>query len=622
MAKTATRDDQLARDYIDRLILESLPSSGTARLSEAVEKLKDLGISQLSLRAALLTQPDKFVQRDRRWMPAYRALSSEAPLLGFLESMIRAHGAAISLQRAADECASLYRRIPEFYLEALPRIAEQSGVLFCTESGWLGLRDWLFHVEELEPQPYEWALESERERAADDALFYNGLSREAVEPYLKAGKGLPWSDDPTGAVVKMIKKLEAPIDNRAVGFVAWYSTLDPDPRWVFPYSPVALFDAVLQKSNLIFAGEAAWHDPKAATEWKKKGLAALKKLEKDLPEEEAQPLEIRGEEAMELVDKILTSREIVSGAKLLEERFEVRPDSKTFADDLNTLVSALLSDGRIQWLGYDRFGRPEHIPPYVLAMPAVLQFPVPSDAINPETEEPFDPVLSEDAFAKPLLKEMRDPRAQDVLDEEPPVMLPAIPNSIRCVLKSHHRELGTFPLCQIPLGFFLDDPNIQQVFITDEKDRRHEVWLNQDNRLLYGLLDRFAEVEIASGAIFELTMADKPNEYRIRFTGEHDPVMHVGQSRYEDLLDLQARSEELSLFEILVEVMKRYQKGADYLTLLTEVNIVRRAPRQAVASLLTAFPCFEQHKGATVWHLDSKKLDSPMKKSLAKYLIK
>ena len=66
--------------------------------------------------------------------------------------------------------------------------------------------------------------------------------------------------------------------------------------------------------------------------------------------------------------------------------------------------------------------------------------------------------------------------------------------------------------------------------------------------------------------------------------------------------------------------MEHYRKGIEFITLLTEVNIVRRVSRRLVASVLTEYHCFFQRAGA--WVYDVKKLPLGFDKSKRKFIKK
>ena len=96
----------------------------------------------------------------------------------------------------------------------------------------------------------------------------------------------------------------------------------------------------------------------------------------------------------------------------------------------------------------------------------------------------------------------------------------------------------------------------------------------------------------------------------------------ISRNRINELLTLQERAENESLptFEIMREIMEHYRKGIEYITLLTEINIVRRVSRRLVASLLSEYHCYFQRGGA--WVYDATKLTQGFDKSKRKYLIK
>ena len=92
--------------------------------------------------------------------------------------------------------------------------------------------------------------------------------------------------------------------------------------------------------------------------------------------------------------------------------------------------------------------------------------------------------------------------------------------------------------------------------------------------------------------------------------------------RMEELRELASRAEDISTFEVIREVMVHWPKGADFLTLLWEVNVVRRTSRRMLASLLSSYLCFYQRSGSPVWHYDHKKVEQGFDKSKKKFILK
>ena len=69
-------------------------------------------------------------------------------------------------------------------------------------------------------------------------------------------------------------------------------------------------------------------------------------------------------------------------------------------------------------------------------------------------------------------------------------------------------------------------------------------------------------------------------------------------------------------------IMPYHRKGVPFVTLFTEVNIVRRTTRRLVASILSSYYAFYQRPKSALWHFDEKKVDQGFKKAKRKYIRK
>ncbi|MCS7191258.1 MAG: hypothetical protein NZ843_06615, partial [Fimbriimonadales bacterium] len=408
---------RLDLDYLAREVLlafmqgEPMP----LRTNEIRGRVAHLGLSSAELRALLLNMPEKFFQEERRWQPLYRKAPRHTPVLAMIERIVRAVGAPVSRTAIALELGERYRRSHEYYETILPQMAHASETLFITSDHRIGLREWLFVPDWIEPHPYEWERAEERERAVHDALFYNDLQWDEVERYVQLGRDLDWTRQETA--LAFLERLGEPVPNRVIGFLGWYFTLDPDPRWVYPYDGVGLFEAVLQSPHWVWGSDGQWYPANVVEEWLTRARAQVQEWLQALPAEETQPLELREDEVERIVTELLQAQGIARASRLLEEMFEVTPKSRTFREDLDTLVNALWSDGRLRWFGYDRFGRDADVPEYVLSVPSVFEFPELPDIRN-EDGEPYDVLIDPEGYPRSLRDEILDPRAQDVLDEE------------------------------------------------------------------------------------------------------------------------------------------------------------------------------------------------------------
>jgi hypothetical protein len=158
--------------------------------------------------------------------------------------------------------------------------------------------------------------------------------------------------------------------------------------------------------------------------------------------------------------------------------------------------------------------------------------------------------------------------------------------------------------------------------VIDASGRELSVWANNQTRLIYNWIDWWFEQPIESGAVFTLTKTNRPNVFEFAWMDQPDPVVHINSIRMEELRTIGMNSEGKSTLDILIEVFAHWPKGADFLTLLAEVNVVRRTSRRLVASLLSSYQCFNQRSGSPVWHYDAKKVELGFDKTKKKFIRK
>ncbi|MES1228054.1 MAG: hypothetical protein ABUL72_05240, partial [Armatimonadota bacterium] len=239
-----------------------------------------------------------------------------------------------------------------------------------------------------------------------------------------------------------------------------------------------------------------------------------------------------------------------------------------------------------------------------------------------EDGDPVDIELGDDGLSSSLRKLIVHPLATDVKDEEPVPAPKTMPEQLRLVLKPIHRELGTFPMSQFPTNWLSNDPEIQELIFINPAGEELQVWANHKARLLFNLFDWWLDQPVESGAVFSLTKTTKPNVFEFAWLDQTDPIVYISNQRMEELRELASRAEDMSTFEIVREVMAHWPKGADFLTLLWEVNVVRRTSRRMLASLLSSYLCFYQRSGSPVWHYDHKKVEQGFDKSKKKFILK
>lgn len=595
-------EEAVARSYADRLILEKLSEMEAAvKLGELADKLSGAGIGLAAVRSLMASNPDVFAYHERRWVPAARLNSQGRPVAEIMRAILESFGAPVAFSTLVDEVARAQRVEPEAIESTVSRLASGNQGFFETDNGSIGLLSWGFVA---------------KDEKLDRALALNGVSNEALEEAAKTLSDVDFRSETWAA--DALK--HAPLNIKLIGAVAFSKVNNDDPRSVLIYDTKSINQALFAVPGYVYGSDGTFMSEADAKNLISAALKLAQKLTPSIDVDDAAPLEFKAEDVARLIKKITSSEKSTTAIKLLEEFFEITPGSKTFPDDLTNIINTLRASSEVEWVGGDRFRKAGDHPEYIMEVPEPFQF-VPSGVLDAEGEE-VDVELTDDGLNSSLRKLLQHPLALDVLDEDIQPALKNLPESIRMVLKSIHRELGTFPLAQVPTGWLDDEPKIQEAIFVDPTGRELQVWINLEARLMYGLIDWWLDQPIESGAVFTLTKTLSPNVFEFAYLDQPDPVVYISSQRMEELRTLGAESEGKSTLDLLIEVMSHWPKGADYLTILAEINVARRTSRRLVASLLSSYQCFYQRSGSPVWHFDAKKVEQGFDKSKKKFIKK
>ena len=595
-------EEAIARSYADRLILEKLSEMEAAvKLGELADKLTDVGIGLAAVRSLMASNPDVFAYHERRWIPAARLYSQGRPIAEIMRAILDSFGAPVSIPTLIEEVARAQRTDTSTVESAVLRLISGHQGFFEVDGGLVGHLAWGFVA---------------KDEKLERALELNKVSREDFEETAKKLADVDFrAADWAAQVLK-----HAPLNIKSIGATAYSRLNNDDPRSVLIFDSEKIYRDLFAVPGYVYNSDGTFMTDAEAKNLVSAALKLAIKLTPSIEVDDAAPLEFKPEDVAKMIKKITSSEKTTTAIKLLEEYFEITPGSKTYPDDLINVTATLCANKDVEWVGGDRFRKAGDHPEYISEVPEPFQF-VPSGVLDEEGEE-VDIELTDDGLNSSLRKLLQHPLALDVLDEDIQPALKNQPETIRMVLKSIHRELGTFPLAQVPTGWFDDEPRIQEAIFTDPAGRELQVWINHDARLMYGLIDWWLDQPIESGAVFTLTKTPSPNVFEFEYLDQPDPVVYISSQRMEELRTLGTEAEGKSTLELLIETMSHWPKGADYLTVLAEINVARRTSRRLVASLLSSYQCFYQRSGSPVWHFDAKKVDQGFDKSKKKFIKK
>ncbi len=616
--------EQLTLLYIGDLLHRAIIKSGeSVKASDLVQNVYLQGVDLQVIRVTMLHDRKRFTvdnspafsrapARDRRWTVWSRFLDSQRTVDHNLHVIFNSVGTPLTIKSLATELQYMYGRPLEVYEETVSRLVKQGSRMFYVNNELIAPAEWLLSTDlTYIHQPYQVVEDQDA-----DILFYNFLSDEETLHHSALAESCGLSTDPA-TITDFLEKLNMPIRSKAIQFLAYQRDRDG-------FDAAKFYAALALESDAIYLTNGTWISRKYAATLSQY-LPAIAKMDvSDNAEVEvevvAEPLEITGDLLGEFVDAIQENDGFTTATELLASILEITPSMTTFEQDLNSVIDSLKAEDSILWVGSDRFTNIDNVPPYVNTVPALLLFE--DERYLDADGEEIDVLLEIEGLEGGLDRDILLPVVQDVMDEEPTLSEDTSPpSSARLVIKYHHKQIGTMPLAHFPNSFFPREPKILVVDFELPGNQVAHVWVNNETRLLYGLLDWFQQIKVDSGATFTLERKED-DRFVVTYNEETEPNMFFSRTRLNDLLALQERAEleKLPTYEIIREIMEHYKKGMEFVTMHTEVNIVRRTSRLAVASILSAYHCFYQRNGA--WVFDPKKVAQGFDKSKRKYLLK
>ncbi len=643
-AEREQTDALLADEYLADLVYDALLERGEAsKVSEITLEINNPRITFPVVRRILNESP-RFITIDRLWNLSARFSDQERPTERTMLDVLLAAGKPLGRIQIATELSEIYHRDASIYLSTIPNLLKSERNYFKTTSGEYG--------------PAAWVPLVDGEDEAD-ILQDNKIGRAQLAPYQELTKNVVWTtDDYAGATFKAVDALRGrPVAHRVLGVLAYLALrekydarkhlvacfADPSLVWISGKSGgrwitrarANKLEAILEARGAALASDADV-DPEPTPVAVPVAAPTADAVTLDTvpvdatatpltPEPVAAPLDVT-ESDLRALERIIADRGgAVDAAELLALQYEVVAGDPSFRSDVETLTARLRSDDRFLSVGAGRFREPNSLPLFVYSIPEFHAFPE-FQFISMDGEI-MDEEIEDEGYVGTLRQDVGSPLAQDAGDDDGrytgPAEARADDGSIRLVVKAHHKEIGTFPLCQIPDDFFPSDAPVIEIVVRDPDGNAHDVIVNRDIRLAFNLFGLYELLDAESGATFRLYPAARPYEFRFEPLGETDGQIYVAPARIAELLALREQAEtggDMATFDLACEILAYNVKGLDFVQTLTEVNIVRRVTRRKLASILSNYYCFVQKAGQPLWRFDARKKDLGTDSAKRKYL--
>ena len=568
----------------------------------------DLEATPASARDVLQSDP-RFVEQDGRFDIAVRDQIAAMGFNAALEHLIEDLGAPINPSLAAAFFATVTDRDQGYYEQLVERLAQRGNAFLQAQDGLV---------------PGSWLLFPEGD-TDEDVLFYCDLETDEELAFFRPFLA---DDDlraaaPLDTAVKMVKAAGEPIRNKVLDFFVW--RLHPGE-----FDGPQLLSQMLQDDRVYSAAGLRWLPGEVGEQVRvelhnvresagdHEGVAEL-----DLPAILAEPLPpdragyfIEDDDLGLIYDMIKKAPEPVTVQQIMFEVLELFPEDEEFIPALHSVHALLHDDPGLLDLDVTTFMGPGALPAWVKAVPPELVPHV----------DPIDvaPVLQAEGLDPGLQEKLQDPYLEDYADDEIPVPDDMITEDETFYTVSFpHIIAGTMKLRKMDREFFGVLASAAPITVLDAEGAHHEAWVNTETGLIVGLGKLYETMDLKPGALLGLTRGDGEREFFCEYGGE-DEVSAIPPERLGELLGLrqQAEKEDWTLFQALCETLRAYPKGAQFEIIYSQLNVVYRATRLQLASLLSYYLCFRagDDQGDT-WIFSPRAINAGVVQSKQKFII-
>jgi hypothetical protein len=554
-----------------------------------------------SLARMVLDSDPLFSQANRQWDLALRMGRAEGdrrkPVERAMVDFIDLLGHPSSAHPVAVLTASVYGRQPDYYERMVERLVPGRKDFFRVGRDRIGISRWLLEIASDDPEDVEY-----------DNFVENG----ALEALGQAVRGVD-GGDPLAYARSVLDRVGAPVDNRALQFLVWCRFPETDPADLFTrlYADADLF---LERGPTWVTAEGHREVLETIRSLIRSPEAAADLVAATVPAEEEEigilaPTTVRvsDEDLDQVYDYMRREERTHRIPELCQQVLEAFPGSRTYTGIHDSLLNRMREDDRFQWVGFERFRVAGTLPPEVEVLPEGLAFDD-REYLGEEGAE-VDKLVDPREWKFKLDEQIEHYLVQDVGDD---ATLPAHAPPARLVSSPplHHYVAGTRYLRNSDRGFFPTTPDLVQVTLVPPDEERFDVWVNNRLGLILGLKEWYDSHLPWVGGQFVLEPGEQPDECRLLYSGEVEPLMNIPLERLQQLLALraEAESEALPWTEIVQRLLQAHPQGIHFVMLFAELNVVRRTRRALLASILSAQRFFTQNpQQPGIWSFDEKR---------------
>lgn len=273
------QEEQLARGYADRLVLEVLTDLyECVKPSEIADRLQSHGIGLGAVRSLLASNPTMFAYAERRWVPAARVDTEGRPFHAALVNTVARFTAPVSKELVVTELSRRFELDPADVLDRVERIVAQDPDVLETRSGDLVATSLIFVAHDETPER---------------AMLLNAVTDAEVSEVQKQLGDFDWLA--ADALMLALEKC-SPVSLKGLGAAAWLA-LSPNDPMVTPLYDWRSFNAdLLSIPGFVLAQDGKLYAESDAKKWLANVGKISDKLTPEIEIEDATPLELKPED--------------------------------------------------------------------------------------------------------------------------------------------------------------------------------------------------------------------------------------------------------------------------------------------------------------------------------------
>ncbi len=575
-----------------------------------------LGLVKEALYSQTLRSGDCVEAIGRLWDLKWRREVKWKPFGGLVLDVMKIVGKPLTSRELADIVKDCVDQEEESLVETIEEFlgSRLEATVFQMEDGRYGRLDWIPDVGG---------------RSTEEALQLEFWGREAIGFWLvEQGRSLQASLGGRLNPSALLNAVGFPLSHREILFVLWASRQRKE-------SPLLLLERALQDPHVHILSMGYWITPdvrhsllaelsRQSEDLRSRYRTRTKKKEKTASAAAASvapAYTLTSEDERELLGWMEQQPHPVETDRILEQVLEIVPGDPEYEAASRALEQTLGQDERFAAVGPSLWWLRDAIPQEVLTVPADL-IPENPPPPPPERRQHFDLNLPLEAVEEDLRAFVLSPRYEDVQERAPaPEQPPSRVRRVEMAVTYPHLKHGTWVIPSDEISFFPPSGPVQFLWARDESGKTVPVWINLTERLAFGLKEWYQthKVEVGSVLRMERTRDGAVLLRKVR----RDAFLYRPRERLNELVAY-AEHEAIRKAPVIVllqTILSQFTGGLHFLTLWSEVNIIRRVSKLTIASVLCSYPMFARVAARSgFWTMDFSKITEGIKPEKAAYL--